>query len=158
MSPPDTDLRPYEHRGYVAALLFAGGVLFVFGLIFDAVLRGFGIGVAPWFEAFWSALVGVTVSYFVARLFWRMGLVTLPQYLVGAFAIMAPIALLSFLPVIRLFGSTIEMPWLEADVSQHHAIALTVYVRLARAVILVPIYLTAFYWFYHIHLRMRPET
>lgn len=149
--------RPFTQRGYITALVFAGICLFVFGLAFDAVLRAFGIGVAPWFEAFWSAVVGVIVSYPVARVFWRMGLVTYPQYLIGAFTIMAPIALLSFLPVMLLYGTTIEMPWAGVIIPQEQAIALTIYVRLARAVLLVPVFLAAFTWFYHVHLRMEPK-
>lgn len=144
-------------RGYVSALCFAGLVLFLIGLGFDSVLRAFGIGIAPWFEAFWSAFVGVVVSFFVARLFWRMGLVTFPQYMLGAFTIMAPIAILSFIPVAQLFGNTIALPWLSETASDHHAIALTIYIRLARAVILVPVFLGAFTWFYHVHLGMEPE-
>ena len=60
-------------------------------------------------------------------------------------------------PVSQLIGAQVDMPWLGQDVSDDHAIALTVYLRLGRAAVLVPIYLMAFYWYYHIHLWMAPK-
>jgi len=149
--------RPYTRRGFVLALLFAGGVLFFVGLVLDVALRLGGIGVSVWIEAFWSATLGTICSYFIAPMFWRMGLVTLPQYMVGAFAVMSPIAILSFIPLSQLIGPQVEMPWLDPDAPADHAIALTIYLRLARAAVLVPIYLVAFYWFYHVHLGMAPR-
>lgn len=157
MPDPQRPKHPFGMRGYIAALSFAGVVLFIFGLALDALLRLMGIGVVLGIEAFWSAFLGTVCSFFIARLFWRMGLVTLPQYMVGAFAVMTPIAIISFVPLSQLIGAQVDMPWLGQDVSDDHAIALTVYLRLGRAAVLVPIYLMAFYWYYHIHLWMAPK-
>lgn len=157
MKQDQSERRAFTWRGYTSALAFAAVVLFVVGVALDAMLRATGIGISIWFDAFWSAVVGFGASFFVARMFWRLGLKTLPQYMIGAFAVMAPISILSFIPLTQIFGAAITVPWITDDASPHHAVAMTVYIRFARAVILVPIFLAAFYWFYHIRLRMEPD-
>lgn len=148
--------RPFTWAGFVMALAVAGLAQFAVALGLDAALRQAGLALHPWRDAAWSVLVGGISSFFIAPVFWRMGLVNLPQYLIGAFAVMAPITVLSFVLLASVDRGLIAAPWAAAHLPGH-AIALTAYVRLIRAVVLVPVWLGAFYWVYHVRLNMAPR-
>lgn len=149
---------PFRWSGFITALCFAGCVQFVAAVGIDAILRGFGIALHPWCDAACSVAVAATASFFVARLFWRLGLVTLGQYMVGAFCLICPITVVLFLMLYMQDRALFQAAALDPDVAWHQAIGLSAYVRLIRATVLAPVFLAAFYWFYHVALGMAPRT
>lgn len=155
--PPSDSPRPYRRRGLLAALGFAASALFVAALALDRGLRGLGIAMHLWADAAWSVAVATVAAYFAARLFWRVGLTSLAHYMIGGFALMTPLTIASFLGPYLVDATLIRTNWIAAPQTLGHQILLTTLVRLIRAALLVPVFLLAFYWFYHVHLRMAPE-
>lgn len=150
-------MQPFQWPVFLLSLVLGAFVMFMFGLAIDNVLRIFGVGISAWFDAFWDAFVTVFFGAFVAPIFWRIGLVTFPQYLLGALALVVPISIISVLVLSRFHNVGIDVPGIDSDVFPNRFFAVTAYVRLIRAMIDVPVFLAAFYWIYHIAFGMAPK-
>ena len=131
--------------------------MFGFGLIVDNLLRAFGIGISGWFDSLWDSILASFCGFIVAPIFWRIGLVTLPQYLLGAFALVVPITLVSILILSQFHNVGIEMPGINHQSHPNQYVALTAYIRLFRSMIFTPVYLACFYWMFHVALGMKTK-
>lgn len=151
------ELRPFTWRGFMLALVMSSVIMFFFGLVMDNTLRLFGVGISPWKDALWDCVMATFFGSLIAPIFWRLGLCTFPQYLLGAFALVVPITICSALVLSQFHDVRIVVPGLDAVSFPNQSFAISAYVRLIRAVIYVPVYLASFYWIYHIALRMAPK-
>lgn len=131
--------------------------MFLFGLAMDNSLRIFGIEISAWVDALWDSFMVIVFGSFMGPVFWRIGLVTFPQYLLGALALVVPISAISVLLLSRFYNVGIEIPGIDSDDFPNRFIAVTAYVRLMRAMVSVPVFLGAFYWIYHVSFGMAPK-
>lgn len=147
-------LQPFRWPVFFVSLMASSLVMFLFGLLMDNTLRIFGVGISSWFDSLWDACLGTFFGAIVAPIFWRIGLVTFPQYLLGAFTLVVPITLLSVIVLSQFHNVEIEVPGIASDAYPNQLIAISAYVRLFRAMIFVPVYLAFFYWIFHISFAM----
>lgn len=138
------------------ALGLTAAVQLAAALAIDTALRACGVDLHPWRDAVGTVLCALPLTICVPLVSWRMGLITLRQYLAGGFAITAPVLTLVFVMLIAADHALIAPAWLPRQEIPPD-IARTAYFRLIRAAVLVPIWLTAFHWAYHIHLQMIPQ-
>jgi hypothetical protein len=148
---------PFTWQGFLAALFLSSVAMFFFGLAMDNALRLFGIGISAWQDALWDSCMAFFFGSFVAPLFWRIGLITFPQYLLGAFALVVPITIISVLALSRFHDVRVEVPGIDALSFPDQSFAISAYVRLIRAVIYVPFFLGVFYFIYHVLIGMAPK-
>lgn len=152
-----TDPNPFQWSAFIASLLFSAFLMFLFGLVMDNSLRIFGVGISAWIDAMWDSSMAAIFGFLVAPIFWRIGLVTFPQYLLGAFALMVPITILSVLILSRFHDVGVEVAGIDTESFPNQYFAITAYVRLIRAMIFVPFFLAAFYWWFHVAFGMAPK-
>jgi hypothetical protein len=150
-------IRPFTWPGFLGSLFVSAMIMFAFGLLTDNSLRLFGIGISAWKDALWDCVMALFFGSIVAPLFWRIGLVTFPQYLLGAFALVVPMTIVSALVLSRFHDVSIDVPGIDAAAFPNQSFAISAYVRLIRAVIYVPVFLASFYWIYHLALGMAPK-
>ena len=156
MRKPDK-LQEFRWLTLLRALIISASIMFVFGLVMDNTLRLFGVGISAWLDALWDSLLAIFCGFFLAPVFWRIGLVTFSQYMLGAFALVVPIAGTSFAVLSQFYNVWIEVPGIDSAAYPDQHIAITAYVRLIRAMVFVPIFLAAFYWVFHIVFAMAPR-
>ena len=150
-------LQPFKWAGFFISLFGASIAMFLFGVLMDNTLRAFGIGISSWFDAAWESFLGSFFGAFVAPIFWRIGLVTFPQYLLGAFALMVPITILSVLVLSRFHDVGIDVPGIDFETHPNQYFATSAYIRLFRSMLFVIVYLATFYWIFHILIGMEPR-
>lgn len=153
-----TEMQSFRWSIFLFSLFVSASVMFLFGLAMDNTLRLFGIGISSWFDSLWDSFLGVFFATFIAPVFWRIGLVTFPQYLLGAFALAAPITIISVLVLSRFYNVSIEVPGINSAAFPDQSFAVSAYVRLIRAVIFIPVFLWVFYWVFHICFGMAPKS
>lgn len=149
--------QPFRWSILFVSLVLSCTVMFLFGLLMDNLLRMFGVGVSAWFDSLWDSLLTVACGMVFAPVFWRIGLVTFPQYLLGAFTLVVPISLASVLVLSQFHDVGIGVPGIDADAFPSQHIAITAYVRLIRAMLFVPVFLSVFYWMFHVAFGMSPR-
>lgn len=152
------ELQAFRWPVFLFSLFVSAFVMFLFGLTMDNTLRLFGIGISPWFDSLWDSFLGVFFASFIAPLFWRIGLVTFPQYLLGAFALAAPITIISVLVLSRFYDVSVDVPGINSAAFPDQSFAISAYVRLIRAVVFIPVFLWVFYWVFHIYFGMAPKS
>ena len=150
-------LQPFRWPVFLTSLVIGATVMFVFGLAMDNALRVFGVGISSWFDAFWDSFITIFFGAVIAPIFWRVGLVTFPQYLLGALALVVPISIISVLILSNFHDVGIEVPGIDSEAFPNRFLAVTAYVRLIRAMIFVPVFLASFYWIYHVFFGMAPR-
>ncbi|WP_419914541.1 hypothetical protein [Hoeflea sp.] len=156
MKKPEVQ-QPFQWSGFFLSLFGASTVMFLFGLLMDNTLRAFGIGISSWFDSLWESFLGTFFGSFIAPIFWRIGLITFPQYLLGAFALVVPITILSVLFLSQFRDVGISVPGIDSELHPNQHFATTAYIRLFRAMLFVPVYLAFFYWMFHVSLGMKPR-
>lgn len=129
-----------------------GFVTFIAALFVDNALRHFGVQIHPWREAIISGVAGMFFSSLFVPLLWRLNLVTVPQYMIGAIGIFVPATLLSLLVVAQFQPLIIDVNSLEFVDGDTRAWAMSMYVRIARSALLVPVYIFMFWLVYHRYL------
>lgn len=149
--------QPFRWPAFFISLLASSVVMFLFGLMLDNTLRAFGVGISGWFDSLWDSFLGTFFGSFVAPIFWRIGLVTFPQYLLGASALVVPITILSVLVLSQFHNVWIEVPGISSEAHPNQYFATTAYIRLFRAMLFVPVYLAFFYWMFHVSFGMEPR-
>ncbi|MCI4664138.1 MAG: hypothetical protein MRY74_05395 [Neomegalonema sp.] len=145
---------------YLAAHAASALATMLAALLVDTCLRAIEIPIHPWKDAFLTGVAAFTFSSLLVPLLWRMGLRTLPQYMLGAVAIFAPATLLS-LAIIAVFDADsilIKFTDIEGEEEDSYYWALTAYIRIARSAVLLPVYVTIFCAVYHKHFGMRAWT
>lgn len=163
MQPPVLRLRkpetpqPFRWPVFFISLIASSVAMFLFGLAMDNTLRAFGIGISSWFDSLWESFLGILFGSFVAPIFWRIGLGTFPQYLLGASALVIPISILGVLVLSQFHDVGISVPGIDPAIHSTQYIATSAYIRLFRSMIFVPVYLGAFYWIFHISFGMEPR-
>lgn len=151
------DLQPFKWSGFFLSLCASSFVMFLFGLMLDNSLRAFGIGISGWIDSLWDSFMGTFFGSFIAPIFWRMGLLTFPQYLLGASALVVPITILSVLVLSQFHEVGIYVPGIDSELHRNQYLATTAYIRLFRSMLFVPVYLAFFYWIFHVSLGMKPR-
>src|SRR5262245_11857870 len=121
--------RPFCWDYFMICILSGGVAVFFSGLLIDNVLQMFNIGISSWKEALWSAVFSVIFSGPIAPVFWRFGLVSLPQYLLGATGLFVPLTILSALIMYFFYDIRITAPDFDSDAIASQVWALTAYVR-----------------------------
>ena len=149
-------MRPFTWPALLGSLFVSAMIMFAFGLLMDNTLRLFGIGISAWKDSLWDCFMAFCCGSIVAPVFWRIGLVTFPQYLLGAFALVVPITIVSAIVLSRFHDVSIDVPGIDAAAFPNQSFAISAYVRLIRAVIYVPVFLACFYWIYHVFLGRAP--
>lgn len=149
VQPQDTGAQPFRPGTYLACLGVSALAVFGAGLVVDNGLRMFDVGISPWREAMWSAIFSFLFSVPIAPILWRLGLVTLPQYLLGAMAVVVPLTILSALAMSQFYDIMIRVPGFDDDTPVSQVWVLTAYIRLARSALYVPIFLFTFWYSFH---------
>lgn len=149
--------RPFQWDIFIACLGVSGLAVFICGLLMDNMLRLFDIGISPWRDALLSGFFSFLFSIPIAPALWRLGLVTLPQYLLGAMAVFVPLTILSTIVVSPSHDIMIKVPGFDDDAPANQLWALTAYIRLARSAIFVPVFLFTFWFSYHYLCNMDPK-
>ena len=149
--------QPFRWDIFLLCLTAGGVAIFIVGIVFDNLLHIFDVSISSWREALWSAVFGVLFSIPIAPMLWRLGLVTLPQYLLGAMAVFVPLTILSALLMSGFYDIKITVPDFDNDAAASQVWALTAYIRLARSAIFVPVFLITFWFTYHRVFKMEPR-
>ena len=152
---PET-MQPFRWPAFLISLFASFVAMLLFALVMDNTLRAFGIGISNWFDSLWDSALATVCSFFVAPIFWRIGLVTLPQYLLGASALVIPTTILSVLILSQFHDVGISVPGIDSQTHTTQYVATSAYIRLFRSILCVPIYLGVFYWVFHISFGMAP--
>lgn len=121
-------------------------------LVLDNVLRQYGVDIHPWREAIISGAAGIFFSSLFVPLLWRLGLVTVPQYMLGALGLFIPATLLSLFVVYAYQPVLIDIAGFEFTPDDNRAWAMTAYIRISRSAVLFPTYIFAFWLIYHKYL------
>ena len=149
--------RPFRWDCFLICMATAGLAVFVSGVLMDNILQMFDIGIASWQEALWSAVFSVMFSIPIAQVFWRFGLISLPQYLLGATGLFVPLTMASVAIMNIFYDVRITAPDFNSDALASQVWALTAYVRIARSAVFVPVFLLTFWFMFHRVCRMRPR-
>lgn len=144
--------RAFSWSIYLASICFGSAAVVGSGLAIDLVLAGNGIAIHVGFEAMLSAFFGLVFMTPGVLIVWRLGLVTLGQYLLGVVILFLPITLLTLL-VYPIFDVWIVPP----KGSTAETILFSSFVRLLRAAALAPIAILAFWLAYHVLFRADPR-
>lgn len=150
-------VRPFRWDCFMACILSGGVAVFITGILIDNILQMFNIGISSWQEAAWSGIFSVIFSAPIAHVFWRFGLVSLPQYLLGATGLFVPLTILSALLMTLFWDIRITAPDFDGNALPSQVWALTAYVRIARSAFFVPVYLLTFWFMFHRVCRMKPR-
>lgn len=144
--------------GAFALGLGAGGaLLLIVGLILDRVLIFAGIELHPWRDAAQSAAFGIIFGGPGLLLVWRIGIVTLRQYILSALILFAPLTVLSLFALALVEDVVLSAPWIDDGEISAHDLAYTAYLRIARSALLTPFFLLAFWSVYHRWLGRAPR-
>ena len=149
--------RPFRWSIFIACLAASGVTVSFCGILIDNLLRMFDVGISPWQDAFWSGVFAFLFSIPIAPALWRLGLVTLPQYLLGAMAVFVPLTIVSTIIMSQSYDIMIRVPGVDEDAPANQVWALTAYIRLARSAIFVPVFLFTFWFTYHDLCNMAPK-
>ncbi|MCY6381580.1 hypothetical protein [Hoeflea prorocentri] len=144
-----SDGNPFPFRPYLVSHACGGLTVFLLALLLDNILLAFGFSLSAWKGAVYTACVGFILSVLLAPLIWRIGLVTGPHYILGGLALFVPATLVSSLVISQFESIMILLPGGDTIGSASQKWAITAYVRIARAAILFPCYLFAFWLVYH---------
>lgn len=150
-------LLPFRWPAFLISLFASFVAMFLFALVMDNTLRAFGIGISNWFDSLWDSALATVCSFFIAPIFWRIGLVTLPQYLLGASALVIPTTIISVLILSQFHDVGISVPGIDSQTHTTQYLAISAYIRLFRSILCVPVYLGVFYWMFHISFGMDPR-
>lgn len=154
-NPPEK--RPFRWPTFIACLAASGLTVTFCGILIDNLMRMFDIGISPWRDALWSGVFAFLFSIPIAPALWRLGLVTLPQYLLGAMAVFVPLTIVSTIIMSQSYDIMIRVPGFDEDVPANQVWALTAYIRLLRSAIFVPVFLFTFWFTYHYLCNMAPK-
>lgn len=142
-------MRPFDRNRFLAAVCVGGVILFLVALALDRVLISFGVELHPWRDAFFSGFFGIIFGAPGILAVWRMGVVTLRQYILAALILFAPLTVLSLIVLAAVDDVVIDAPWVGGEAISAHDLAFTAYVRIARSALLTPFFIAAFWWLYH---------
>lgn len=140
---------PYDRKLFLIAVCAGGAAIFAVGLALDSILISFGVELSPWRDAFYSGLFGVIFGAPGLLAVWRIGVMTLRQYILAALILFAPLTVLSLIALAAFENVVIEAPWAGGEEISAHDLAFTAYVRIARSAVLTPFFIAAFWYFYH---------
>ena len=127
--------------------------MMVCAVILDNTLRYFGIEIHPWKEAVFSGLAGIFFSSLFVPVLWKLGLITVPQYILGALGVFVPATLISLAVIYHFHPIIIDIAGLDFDsTDDSKAWAISIYIRILRSAVLFPIYIFAFWLIYHKYL------
>ena len=154
---PHAGAAPFTWGSFLLALGAAGLACLAFGLVMDNALRQFGVGVSPWADAAWDASLATLCSLPLALAFWRVGLVTLPHYLMGAAVLLGPLTIASAAALALFRDVAIPVPGIEGGGDDMRIYAATIYVRLVRGCLFAGVFLITFYLVYHRWLGRAPR-
>lgn len=156
-APAHHTTRPFRWDCFLICMATGGVAVFVSGVLMDNILQMFDIGITSWQEALWSAVFSVIFSVPIAPIFWRFGLISLPQYLLGATGLFVPLTMVS-VAIMNIFHDVrITAPDFNSDALASQVWALTAYVRIARSAVFVPVFLLTFWFMFHRVCRMKPR-
>lgn len=141
--------RPYEFRPFAIGVVAGGLAVFAVGLVLDRILISFGVELSPWRDAAWSGAFGVIFGGPGILAVWRIGVVTLRQYILAALILFAPLTVLSLLALAAFEDVVIAAPWAAGGEISAHDLAYTAYVRIARSAVFMPFFIAGFYFVYH---------
>ena len=145
--------KKFTWRPFLLTQLPCGLFTILFALILDNLLRQFGVDIHPWKEALVSGLAGIFFSSLFVPLLWRLGLITVPQYILGALGLFIPATLLSLLAIYQFHPIIIDIAGLDLNTqSDSEAWAMTIYIRITRSAVLFPVYIFIFWLVYHKYL------
>lgn len=141
--------RPFGWGPFFLALLGGSVLSLLVALPLDSVLIAFGVDLHPWKDAFWSAFFGLVFAPPGVLLVWRIGISTLPQYILASMILFAPLTVISLLILNVVDDVVLTAPWAEGGQVSAHDLAYTAYVRIARSAVLVFPFLVGFCAIYH---------
>ncbi|MEM8754216.1 MAG: hypothetical protein AAGF90_14665 [Pseudomonadota bacterium] len=141
--------RPFAWGPFILGLFAGSGASLLVALPLDAALIGFGVPLHPWRDALWSAFFGLVFAGPGILAVWRIGITTLPQYILGSMILFAPLTVISLLIANVVDDMVLTAPWAPGEEISAHDLAYTAYVRIARSAVLVFPFLIGFCAVYH---------
>lgn len=149
--------KKFTWKPFLLTQLACGLFTTLCALLLDNSLRHLGIEIHPWKEALISGAAGTFFATLFVPLLWRLGLVTIPQYILGAIGLFIPATLLSLFAVYQFHPIIINFVGIElSSLSDNQNWAVTIYIRIFRSTILFPAYIFAFWLIYHKYLGNKP--
>lgn len=151
-------LRPFDWGRFFISVTAGVAAVFVVALALDHVLIAYGVELSRWRDAAWSAAFTYLFAGPGVLAVWRLGVVTLRQYILTALILFAPLTVLSLIALAAFEDVVIAAPWVAGGEISAHDLAYTAYLRIARSAVLMPCYLAAFYFAYHRWFGCAPRT
>ena len=139
----------YRRSALLVALVPTCIITTLVAIFIDQILIENGIAIQPYFEAIVAGVFAFAFSLFVVPLLWRLGLNTLPLYLLGGLALIVPATIVSLAFVSMHSPVMLDFTSMNSKTLQSQVWALTIYVRFARSAMLLPIHITAFWLINH---------
>ena len=139
----------FEWKVLLLTQLPCGGLLFIAAYCLDNFLFSLGVDIHPWREAMFAAIGGMFFSSIFIPVLWRLGLITVQQYLIGAIALFVPCTLITLVILGQFQSIKLPMVSLIENGSVERIWAMSIYIRIARSAILFPIYIFFFWLIYH---------
>ncbi len=147
------EIKPFSIWVFLAVQPVCALIQFAVGIGLDNTLRELGVNIHPWKEAFYAALGGIFFMTTCAPLAWRVGLVTIPQYFLAAMALLMPATIIWLFLFSPFSPIQFEVAHLDVAADDSRALAMSIYIRIARSTILSPVYVLTFWYLYHHILR-----
>ena len=143
------NIKPFSVYIFLAVQPVCALVQFIVGLGIDNSLRELGVDIHPWKEAFYAALGGIFFMSTCTPISWRLGLVTLPQYFLAAIAMFMPATIIWLFLFSPIAPIQFEITELNARIDEGRTLAMSVYIRISRSLVLTPVYVLTFWYLYH---------
>lgn len=141
--------RSFGWPQFLVGVVAGAVMIFTVGLVMDQALIALGVPLSPVRDAAYSAIFGFVFAAPGLLAVWRIGIVTLRQYILAALILFAPLTVLSLF-LVQLFDDVIlSAPWLPTGDIDAHDLAYTAYVKIARSAVLTPFFLLGFWAVYH---------
>lgn len=138
---------------YFLSQIPCGFSVMLCALVVDNALRQFGVDIHPWKEAIYSGAAGMFFATLFMPLVWRLGLTTLPQYMLGALGVFIPATLLSLVVIYQFQSIIIDVAELNFNnQDDNKAWAITLFIRITRSLALFPPYVFVYWLVYHKYL------
>lgn len=151
------DGRPFGWRPFILASVLAGVGCSLSAVALDTVLIRYGVPLTPFWDAFFSGFFGIVFGMPGFLLVWRLGVVTLQQYILCSLILLSPLTILSLFFVSITQDVVLQAPWDSEVTISAHDLAYTGYVRILRSLFLVPIFLFIFTLMYHRYYGCGPK-
>lgn len=140
---------------YLKAHLLSALLMVLVALVVDNILRLFALNIHPWKEAVFSGMAGFVFSCFFVPIIWRLGLVSLRQYLLAGIILFIPTTMISL--AAKYYFSPLMINMTDIDIENTSQLwAIMIYIRIARSSLLFPFYIVAFWYCYHKVMQRKP--